>query len=143
MTFVDKFRYYAKNETWTRLAPSGIHGIGVFAIRNIPENINPFPDCDNLFFEMPVSDLNRFPKSVRKLALDFLYVDENKIWGPDITLNQMNMNIQANENEINYWETQAQKELMDMLAELFGANLNMFYENFDNSKFNKAYKCNL
>ena len=43
------------------------------------------------------------------------------------TLNQMNMNIQANENEINYWETQAQKELMDMLAELFGANLNMFY----------------
>ena len=48
------------------------------------------------------------------------------------TLNQMNMNIQANENEINYWETQAQKELMDMLAELFGANLNMFYENFDN-----------
>ena len=58
------------------------------------------------------------------------------------TLNQMNMNIQANENEINYWETQAQKELMDMLAELFGANLNMFYENFDNSKFNKAYKSN-
>ena len=31
------------------------------------------------------------------------------------TLNQMNMNIQANENEINYWETQAQKELMDVL----------------------------
>ena len=58
------------------------------------------------------------------------------------TLNQMNMNIQANENEINYWETQAQKELMDMLAELFGANLNMYYENFDNSKFNKAYKSN-
>ena len=58
------------------------------------------------------------------------------------TLNQMNMNIQANENEFNYWETQAQKELMDMLAELFGANLNMFYENFDNSKFNKAYKSN-
>ena len=36
----------------------------------------------------------------------------------------------------------SQKELMDMLAELFGANLNMFYENFDNSKFNKAYKSN-
>ena len=58
------------------------------------------------------------------------------------TLNQMNMNIQANENEINYWETQAQKELMDMLVNLFGSNFNMLYENFDFSKFNKAYKSN-
>ena len=96
MTFVDNFRYYAKSETWTRLAPSKIHGIGVFAIRNIPENTNPFPDCDNLFFEMPVSDLNRFPKSVRKLALDFLYVDEDQLWVPDITLNQMNISFYLN-----------------------------------------------
>tara|TARA_A100001015_G_C14769507_1_gene624644 strand:- start:87 stop:299 length:213 start_codon:yes stop_codon:yes gene_type:complete len=58
------------------------------------------------------------------------------------TLNQMNMNIEANEHLYNYWETLAQKELMDMLAELFGANLNMFYENFEKSKFNKAYKSN-
>lgn len=57
-------------------------------------------------------------------------------------LNQMNENIKANENDDNYWETQTQKELMDSLANLFGANLNMFYENFDNSKFQKAYKRN-
>ena len=57
-------------------------------------------------------------------------------------LNQMNENIKANENDDNYWETQTQKELMDSLANLFGANLNMFYENFDNSKFQKAYNRN-
>ncbi len=57
-------------------------------------------------------------------------------------LNQMNENIKANETDDNYWETQTQKELMDSLANLFGANLNMFYENFDNSKFQKAYNRN-
>ena len=46
----------------------------------------------------------------------------------------MNENIQANETDDNYWETQTQKELMDELANLFGASLNMFYDNFDNSK---------
>ena len=43
-------------------------------------------------------------------------------------LNQMNENIKANETDDNYWETQTQKELMDSLANLFGANFNMFYE---------------
>ena len=48
------------------------------------------------------------------------------------TLNEMNRNIDANQHEFNNSELLALKNLMDMLAELFGANLNMFYENFDN-----------
>ena len=58
------------------------------------------------------------------------------------TLNEMNRNIEANEHEFNNSELLAQKNLMDMLAELFGANLNMFYENFDNTKFQSAYISN-
>ena len=58
------------------------------------------------------------------------------------TLNEMNRNIEANEHEFNNSELLAQKNLMDMLAELFGANLNMFYENFDNTKFQRAYISN-
>ena len=58
------------------------------------------------------------------------------------TLNEMNRNIDANEHAFNNAELLAQKNLMDMLAQLFGANLNMFYENFDNSKFQKAYISN-
>ncbi len=58
------------------------------------------------------------------------------------TLNEMNRNIEANEHQFNNSELLAQKNLMDMLAQLFGANLNMFYDNFDNSKFQKAYISN-
>tara|TARA_Y100000768_G_C23679948_1_gene541792 strand:+ start:392 stop:604 length:213 start_codon:yes stop_codon:yes gene_type:complete len=58
------------------------------------------------------------------------------------TLNQMNRNIDENNFQFSDSELLAQKNLMDMLADLFGANLNMFYENFDNSKFQSAYLSN-
>ena len=58
------------------------------------------------------------------------------------TLNEMNRNIDENNFQFSNSELLAQKNLMDMLADLFGANLNMFYENFDNSKFQSAYISN-
>ena len=65
------------------------------------------------------------------------------------TLNEMNRNIEANEHEFNNAELLAQKNLMDMLAQLFGANLiaffqalpafsNMFWAN-SNSFFSDAF----
>ena len=57
-------------------------------------------------------------------------------------LNQMNMNIDENNLRFSDSELLAQKNLMDMLVNLFGSNFNMLYENFDFSKFNKAYKSN-
>ena len=58
------------------------------------------------------------------------------------TLNQMNMNIKENNLGFSDKELLAQKNLMDMLVNLFGSNFNMLYENFDFSKFNKAYRSN-
>ena len=37
---------HLKNNIYCRLKPSKIHGVGVFAIRNIPKNTNPFKEFD-------------------------------------------------------------------------------------------------
>ncbi len=34
-------------DVYCRLKPSSIHGVGVFAIRDIPKGVNPFQNCDD------------------------------------------------------------------------------------------------
>eukprot|EP00927_Polykrikos_kofoidii_P070827 TRINITY_DN67205_c0_g1_i1.p1 TRINITY_DN67205_c0_g1~~TRINITY_DN67205_c0_g1_i1.p1 ORF type:complete len:241 (-),score=39.24 TRINITY_DN67205_c0_g1_i1:498-1220(-) len=40
---------HLQNEAYVMLAPSTIAGVGVLAIRDIPENVDPFPVCNNHF----------------------------------------------------------------------------------------------
>jgi len=99
MTFSDVFLRYAEQHTWVRLAPSAIHGVGVFAIRPIPAFCDPFPDCQNLFRRVPLECLPHLPESVQKMMLDYLYNDEEYVWVPDLTLNQLNISFFLNSSE--------------------------------------------
>lgn len=36
-----------RNDVYCRLGPSQVHGVGVFAVRDIPQGTNPFNGCDN------------------------------------------------------------------------------------------------
>mgnify|MGYP000995234885 CR=1 FL=1 len=99
MTFSDVFLRYAEQHTWVRLAPSAIHGVGVFAIRPIPAFCDPFPDCQNLFHRIPLECLPHLPEPVQKMMLDYLYNDEEYVWVPDLTLNQLNISFFLNSSE--------------------------------------------
>ena len=99
MTFSDVFLRYAEQHTWVRLAPSAIHGVGVFAIRPIPAFCDPFPDCHNLFRRIPLECLTHLPEPVQKMMLDYLYNDEEYVWVPDLTLNQLNISFFLNSSE--------------------------------------------
>ena len=99
MDYTDAFLHYASHHTWTRIAPSKIHGIGVFAIIDIPVGTDVFPDCLNLFKEVDFKKLKGIPDSVKKMATDLLYYDEEKIWIPNLTLNQMNVSFFLNSSE--------------------------------------------
>lgn len=63
------------NDTvWARLAPSKLHGIGVFAIRDIPKNTviteyRVFSTYKELY-RIPVKDFNEILKPIRELILD-------------------------------------------------------------------------
>jgi hypothetical protein len=74
-----------KNDVFTRLAPSPISGIGVFAIKPIPEGINPFrgdtTECGSI--RMSRSELSDVPEAVRKLVHDMCAFKNGYYWVPD------------------------------------------------------------
>ena len=72
-----------KNNTYCKLGRSDIDGIGVFAIRMIPKNINPFLLSNNYSKQYTVvdiskEDLKEVPKSVVMLLDSYFLTDENE-----------------------------------------------------------------
>ena len=55
----------------TRLGPSKIHGVGVFAIVKIPEGSYIFADDDEEMIWLSKSQLKDLPKAFKKLYEDF------------------------------------------------------------------------
>lgn len=56
---------------WTRLAPSRIHGIGVFAVRAIQKGTNIFEHDNTEMVWIAESELKQLPKAILKLYEDF------------------------------------------------------------------------
>lgn len=60
----------------TRIGRSPISGVGVFAIRPISKNVNPFPTRQLKLRKLPTEALSRLPSSIQQLVHDY-FVDEN------------------------------------------------------------------
>ena len=68
---------------YTRLKPSPIHGIGVFAIRRIPKATSIFEGDEPIMFSIHESELEGLPKEIRRLYEDFAIIDEDRMyWCP-------------------------------------------------------------
>jgi len=89
------------NNTFCRLQPSAISGVGVFAIRDIQKNINPFKGVRNhRWHKFDISELKELDKAVLKMAEDFYVADENKtIWIPECALNGMDISFFLNNSK--------------------------------------------
>jgi len=59
---------------YTRLAPSNLHGVGVFAIRRIPRGTQLFTGDEGAMVWIPRDRLGRLPPAVRRLYDDFCVV---------------------------------------------------------------------
>lgn len=69
-----------RNELWTRLKPSTIAGIGVFAIRDIPAGTEVFSACKaDDYIEIPATEFADMPDGVREYVKDF-FVREKGIY---------------------------------------------------------------
>ncbi|HKZ66851.1 MAG TPA: SET domain-containing protein [Chitinophagaceae bacterium] len=71
-------------ETYVALKPSAVHGIGVFAITDIPKG------CRNLFsknvgdwIKLPVADVEKLPEHSRSLIETYCLYDEEHYFVPD------------------------------------------------------------
>ncbi len=112
-----------KNNTYCKLGRSDIDGIGVFAIRMIPKNINPFLLSNNYSKQYTVvdiskEDLKEVPKSVVKLLDSYFLTDENE-GHPVISmgLNDMDISFYLNHSDTPNVESVFPKEAINELLE--------------------------
>lgn len=63
---------------YVRLAPSKIHGVGVFAIRDIPKGAPVFGDDDAPTVRLPAAVVKRLKPEIRALYEDFCVLEEGQ-----------------------------------------------------------------
>ncbi len=85
-------------ETYCRLAPSKISGIGVFAIRDIPKNTNPFKrEREQRWQEFKIEELKKLDKEILKMIDDFYVIEkDNTVMIPEYALNGMDISFFLN-----------------------------------------------
>jgi len=74
-----------KEDVYCRIKPSKKHGVGVFAIKDIPKNVNPFSYTNNKCIKSKIINISQdeiksIPNEVKKMIDDF-YHKENDIYG--------------------------------------------------------------
>ena len=96
------------NDVYCRIKTSKIHGIGVFAIRDIPANINPFKKCHKSkltdeYYLINKSEISKVPAPVKKMLEDFVG-GEHKIYAiPKNGLNSMDITFYMNHFNSRIW----------------------------------------
>ncbi|MEP7279450.1 MAG: SET domain-containing protein-lysine N-methyltransferase [Bacteroidota bacterium] len=92
-----------KNETYIMLKPSGIHGIGVFAIRPIPRGSRDmFSKGQGEWIKLPIADVEQLPYHAKELVETYCLFDETHYYVPDYgfklmdLVNYLNHSLQPN-----------------------------------------------
>jgi SET domain-containing protein len=86
------------SKSYTRLRPSKIHGIGVFAIRKIKKGTSIFPDDDQPIKWVKGKELGNLSPEVRKLYDDFCIIKKGgKKYGCPRSFNRMTISWYLNE----------------------------------------------
>lgn len=86
--------------TYCRIKPSKTEGVGVFAIRDIPENTNPFYGSKQKWFKFNILELKDFDKEILELINDFFVIEEDKtVLIPEFGLNGMDISFFLNHSE--------------------------------------------
>lgn len=87
--------------TYCRLKPSKIEGVGVFAIRDIPKRADPFSDAKNQkWFKFNLGELKRIDKNVLKMIDDFFVIEKDSaVYIPEHGLNGIDISFFVNNSK--------------------------------------------
>jgi SET domain-containing protein len=86
------------SDVYTRLGCSQIHGVGVFAIRDIPANMNIFGDDPDEVFLVDKSVVEAQDEENRKLYYDFSAIEDGRYCCPE-SFNRMTVCWYFNESK--------------------------------------------
>ena len=81
-----------KNDTYAMLKPSGIHGIGVFAIRPIPKGCRSiFSKGVGEWIKLPIARVDQLPQHAKDLVETYCLFDEENYYVPDYGFKLMDL----------------------------------------------------
>jgi SET domain-containing protein len=81
-----------REEIWVMLKPSPVHGIGVFAIRDIPKGCQTiFSRHQNDWVQLPIRDVDQLPEHSRNLVETYCLYDEDHYYVPSYGFKIMDM----------------------------------------------------
>ncbi len=73
-----------RNETYVRLENSPVHGIGVFAIQQIPKGCrNIFSKGKEEWIKLPIKDVENLPKHSKSLIETYCLFDDENYYVPE------------------------------------------------------------
>ena len=97
----NKVLRHLQNDVYCRLGVSSVHGIGVFAIRDIPKDKDPFkcllPRRD---IRLKKEELGELPQAVKKHIKMFCYCEHRYIYIPALGLNVLDYALYVNHSKI-------------------------------------------
>ena len=96
----EKLYEHLLGEVYCKLGVSHIHGIGVFALRDIPKGTKPLKSMVSAK-EIKFSriELKKVPSSVRKHLASFCLVEKGRVFAPEIGMNAVNLSIYLNHSK--------------------------------------------
>lgn len=91
---------HLREETFIRLQPSGIHGTGVFAIRDIPAGSdNFFSDSEDEWIHLTFSDVRSLPTSSQFLIETYCLFDHLGYFVPAHGFEKMDLSLFLNHSD--------------------------------------------
>jgi len=98
LKWLDERKTLPHRDVYTRLRPSTIHGVGVFAIRKIKKGTSLFGGDNEEMLWVEERRLPRWPREVRRLYEDFPVIKEGR-YGCPKNFNRLTMSWYLNEPE--------------------------------------------
>ncbi len=96
----EKLHEHLVHDVYCKLGVSGIHGIGVFALRDIPAGTAPLKSMvTNKEIKFSRVELKKVPSSVRKHLAMFCLVEKGRVFAPEIGMNAVNLSVYLNHSK--------------------------------------------
>ncbi len=91
---------HLQENTWICLRPSGIHGTGVFALRNIPKGCDSiFSSVQDEWIYLSYEEVSRLPSHSQYLIETYCLFDETGYFVPALGFEKMDLSLYLNHDE--------------------------------------------
>lgn len=95
-----RLHQHLKHEVYCKLGVSKIHGVGVFALRDIAQGTQPLKTMvSRKEKKFSRAELKEIPSSVRKHMADFCLIESGRVFVPEIGLNAVNISVYLNHSK--------------------------------------------